>query len=93
MSNIPRARKLLEDVLDELTGREYYAVKEALSLMHRQPPVRKTPPRSRPMTWELRQEISEYIEDHPSMSNQEIAVEFEVNAGRISEIANASARD
>jgi hypothetical protein len=60
--------------------------------MKRRPYVRKVRPRSPAATEELRQRIRAYAEAHPQQSYMEIANEFGVGIGRVSE-ALAGFRD
>lgn len=56
--------------------------------LHRQRPARKTEPKSQKMTPELAERIRLYAAARPHMSLQQIAVAFNVNAGRVSEAIN-----
>ena len=55
---------------------------------YRNPPVRKAPPRSRKMTPALAAAIRDYAARYPVASLQQIALEFRVNDGRVSEALN-----
>lgn len=70
MSDIPRARALLV---------------EALMLLDREKPVRKTAPKSQKMTEKIAEKIRLHSLVFPEHSHQEIADIFNVNPGRVSE--------
>lgn len=90
MSDIPEARRILERVLDA-GGIPIHArtnIEQALDLMKREPPVRKTEVKSVPMTPALAAQIRSYAAIHPTASNQQIGERFSVNTGRVSEALN-----
>jgi hypothetical protein len=55
-------------------------------LRRRSPTAPRAPATSTPMTSELADEIREFAEANPGTSHQDIAVVFNVNHGRISEV-------
>jgi len=55
-------------------------------LRRRSPTLPRAPATSTPMTPELADEIREFAEANPGTSHQDIAVVFNVNHGRISEV-------
>ena len=86
MSDIPRARELLIQTLDDESGQlDRELIEEALTLLWRVPPVRKAAPTSRKMTPKLGEEIRTYASKNPKAAFQDIADKFDVNPGRVSE--------
>jgi hypothetical protein len=79
---IPQVRDRLRELAVEHGIDELEVLADEL---RRRPPVRVTPPRSSPMTEELRIAIRAYWIARPNASNQEIATVFGVNPGRVSE--------
>lgn len=58
-------------------------------LWRRKPRARKGNPRDRvPMTPELKRQIIAFAKKHPKLDQQEVAIHFNVNAGRVSEITS-----
>ncbi|NEW90026.1 hypothetical protein DU475_22545 [Rhodopseudomonas sp. WA056] len=55
-------------------------------LRRRSPTAPRSPATSTPMTPELAEEIREFAEANPGTSQQDIAVVFNVNHGRVSEV-------
>lgn len=85
-TNIPRARYLLEEALADI-DRAHLRIDEALSMMTRsQTKKKRAAVSSAPMTHNLKTAIYHYYLANPTLSTQEIAVMFNVNAGRVSEI-------
>lgn len=93
-SQIPQARKALEALTvriatERIKKRQVIdAINSVIPMLKRDPATRKTTVRSRPMTWELAQEIRAYAKKHPRASHQEIGDHFKVNTGRVSEVLN-----
>ncbi len=88
MSNIPKARALLADLVNggDVSGDAARIIRGAIKLMRR---VRRKPVKakatSRKMTPELKRRIRAYAARHPRMSTQAMAAHFRVNNARISE--------
>jgi hypothetical protein len=62
------------------------AISELVHDMYRQPPTRKRAPvKVPPMSDDKQQRVAEYAKRHPNKSLHEIAAEFRVNVGRVSE--------
>jgi len=72
-STAPKEARLLLAMVEEL---------------RRRPALRKAEPSSQSMTPALKRRIRIYAMTHDEMSFQEIAVHFNVNAGRVSEALN-----
>lgn len=94
MSNIPRARAMLDTVIAALDNGEITAAETAgmlknliRPLMIRQPARRQTERRHR-LTPEKTAEIRKILRQEPDKSLQDIAQSVGVNAGRVSEILN-----
>lgn len=87
MSNIPKARALLQGVLDghELRQEVIQDISAALVLMTRNVGKRQAPRTSTPMTAELAQKLRTFALANPSKTQAEIAHLFRVNPGRVSE--------
>jgi hypothetical protein len=86
---IPEVANRIREIAKQIQG---VCPTEAVELLELVDELRRRPsaaPRARatstPMTDELAQDIRDYAEDHPGMSHQDIAVEFNVNHGRVSE--------
>lgn len=89
MSDIPRARMLLEEALgiDNLAVVKS-CIRDALALMTR-PPIasrRVAPPRSAPVTPELVFRIKRMAAASPNLSLQDLGALVGTNAGRVSEV-------
>lgn len=93
---IPEVRKQLSQAADDLrTGKRKPAQIAKLldvlvtELWRNRNPRRKTgkPVRTR-LTPELKQEIKQFVKEHPTMDFQEVGNQFNVNSGRISEIVS-----
>jgi streptomycin 6-kinase len=90
MSNIPKARRELGRIArrlraygeDDAAGRIGDVVERYL---HRRPPVRQMPIRSRPLTRRVKEKIIELAEN-TELHSAEIAAEVGVNPGRVSEV-------
>ena len=87
MSNIPKARKIINDVLEghELHPMVVSDLHDALDLMTRKVGKRQAPAKSAPMTAEMAQKVRTYARIHPTKTQAEIARLFCVNPGRVSE--------
>lgn len=91
MSNIPAARQALFDFSARLTDAE--ARSELVLIirdhLYRRPQARPSAGvRSKRITATLRDDIKRAIEVHPDAHFTEIATQFGVNPGRVSEIAH-----
>jgi hypothetical protein len=88
MADVPKAREILNDTLTKNMSLEVReGIEQALSYMYRDYSLgRKAPVKSRAITDGLRQSIKQYAATHPTLSMQDIATAFKVNAGRVSEI-------
>jgi hypothetical protein len=90
-SNIPYARTALENACAKLRSGHYETeqililLETALALMTRNPPVRRAPDKSRPVTERLVKEIKSFAAANPKAHLSEIAQRFKVNQGRVSE--------
>lgn len=89
MSNIILARQHIEQIARELTrsGERNLArrLNSALELMYRRSPARRMPTHSRSVTPEIRAQVLELAET-TDMHSAEIAVQLNLNPGRVSEI-------
>lgn len=76
--------------LDELQhGKIADEVRDVVSnLLTRDKPIRKAPPKSARLTPKLKAEIRAYAKMFPKKPIHEIAIRFEVNPGRVSEVLN-----
>lgn len=88
MANIPRAREILNDTLTKNMSLEVReGIEQALELMYRDYSLgRKAPTQSAPVTEKVRSLVKVYARTYPDMTQQQIAAEFNLNAGRVSEI-------
>lgn len=77
MTDIPRARKLLREVMSLLS--------EAHSLMIRPSPVRRAKRQAVPCTPAVARKIRAYAGRNPKMPLKRIAAKFNVDGGRVSE--------
>lgn len=90
-SNIPKARKILEDLSAEINDNYIRAsIQSALALMTRDFNGRSSVQSDR-MTDEKRQEILAALKEHPGLNRQSIAEMLGVNQGRVSETAAKAA--
>jgi hypothetical protein len=94
MSDIPGARNRLEQIAADLAAgsltpwKASRMIRSTLSLLVRSPPVRRARVRRRPVSPDLCEEIRAYAAANPGAQMFEIAVKFNVNQGRVSEILN-----
>lgn len=89
MSDIPRARELIEEALDlgTMDPEARQLIGEALELMYRERPVRRAPAKPVRLTYDVRREIHRLARTKLTMN--EIARMTGVrNQGRISEVLN-----
>lgn len=91
-TNIPEARNRLLDIASRLRngeGLRWEAANEIESivctLMIREFTGRKTPVKHRRMTNELAAEVCDFARRNANLSHEEIARQFDINAGRVSE--------
>lgn len=86
MSDVPLARRLLESLLPQLPVDAANVVSQAIALMHRRPYAKpRAPERSAPVDAEVAAAIRAYVRAHPRMSEQDVALIFRTNPGRVSE--------
>ncbi|CAB4139543.1 hypothetical protein UFOVP345_59 [uncultured Caudovirales phage] len=91
MSDIPGARDALRWCLRAIAdGRATpeslaFNIREALSKMHRKSPSRRAPTTSPPVTPEMAMAMRRRAQARPDLPMHEIASEFGVNVGRVSE--------
>lgn len=88
MSDIPRAREIIEEAIRSLpVGDPTRAqIMAALPLLVRQRPMKRAAQTSRELTLQVAVEIWRYYRDHPHASTQQIATALRVNPGRVSEV-------
>jgi hypothetical protein len=91
MSNIVRARELIEQIADNLDsgGKPQDAAQElraVLALMKRRTYVRRAPVHSNPVTPAIKAQIQALAANNPTMHESEIAAQVGVNPGRVSEV-------
>ena len=93
MSNIPKARDMLEDLIHDVcngvqhTQAELYSrLGHIKSHLYRKPPIRRADPQSAPMTPELAASIKAFAIRNKDMSFQAIGQRFNVNSGRVTEV-------
>ena len=92
MSNVPKARELLQEIADDLrtdtplTRREASdRIEDAIVLMHQRPYTHgKTRARSKSFTFDKRVEIIRKKQQYPEASLMQIATWCEVNIGCVS---------
>lgn len=92
MSNIPKARERLNAIIKELEKSRFTTqlskrLREISTLLDREPPVRKTKPKSVTMTQQVANGIKLTLKNYPSWSFQRIADHHGVNQGRVSDVA------
>lgn len=89
MRTIPQLREELTDIAIRLRAEQQGpladAIDEIVQNMHRRKSVRRAPAKQRALTEELRERIRTYAALNPSRTYMEIAGEFNVNSGRVSE--------
>ncbi|MGJ0621485.1 MAG: hypothetical protein ACR65Z_12350 [Methylocystis sp.] len=89
MSNIPEARRILKQIVEELKEKGDYETVERLieveSLLVRRPAARIAPIQSQPVTPEVRALVLKLAKTTDLQSSQ-IAAQLNVNPGRVSEI-------
>lgn len=88
MADVPRAREILTEALEfEMQDEARTLINEALELMYRDYSLgRKAPHQSAPVTDEVRSLVRVFARTYPDMTQQQIAAEFNINMGRVSEI-------
>lgn len=97
MSDIPLARKRLEDLAERLKATDPPASREILAilpLLVREPMSRRPAPvkPERKMTRQKAALILAYHSAFPEASNQDIADKFKVNPGRVSEVLQRNSK-
>ena len=92
---IPQIRERLVEIANEMEAyggklaRLYSAeIRELAYATHRQSPVRRTAVKSRRLTVGLAAAIRDYARRNPKAAMADIAREFKVNPGRVSEAMN-----
>jgi len=87
MTDIPRARSILEEVLKlELDDHARDKVEEALSLMTRSYVKQRSRSEARPVTKQIAEDVLAYYKYNPEASCKQIGNIFRINQGRVSEI-------
>jgi hypothetical protein len=81
-----RIREISTKVQSKFPAEAIELTQLADELRRRSPTLPRAPATSTPMTPELADEIREFAEANPGTSHQDIAVVFNVNHGRVSEI-------
>lgn len=92
-TDIPQARDLLKQIATDLRSGDVSKEDAAIAvewivdaLMIRSFTGRKTPTKHRKMTDEIAVYVRRCAEAHPTLSHEEIARRFDINAGRVSEV-------
>ena len=86
MANIPRAREILTEALEYKMDSEVRTrIEAAMQEMYRVYENGKAPHQSRKMTPSLAKQVIALRNANPQMTQQDIAVYFKINAGRVSE--------
>lgn len=83
--SIPEIRVRLRELAEEHGLEELHALADE---MYRRSPVRRASNRSVKLTPKLAEKIRRYARKHPSLHQRDLAQEFNVNPGRISEALN-----
>ena len=88
MADVPQARELLKQAQKyEMQDEARTLINEALGLMYRDYSLgRKAPTQSAPVTDYVRSLVKIMAKTYPDMTQQQIAAEFNLNIGRVSEI-------
>jgi hypothetical protein len=81
-----RMREISQEIREDFPSEAQELLLLADELRRRSPALPRAPATSTPMTPELADEIREFAEANPGTSHQDIAVVFNVNHGRISEV-------
>ena len=90
MSDIPRAREIIELAARMLDPDDpaRAMLQVALPMLTREAPVRRAAIQKRKMTARLKAQICAYARQNPAAHLSDIAVHFNVNQGRVSEVLN-----
>ena len=90
MSDIPRAREIIELAVQmlDLGDPARAMLQVALPMLTREVPVRRASIQKRKMTARLKTQICAYARQNPAAHLSDIAVHFNVNQGRVSEVLN-----
>ncbi|WP_202960968.1 hypothetical protein [Sphingobium sp. HDIP04] len=83
--NIPEIRNRLREIADETGFEELHSLADEL---YRNSPVGRAANSSATLTPELAEEIRKYVAEHPTLHQRDVAQEFNVNPGRVSEALN-----
>lgn len=86
MSDIPKAREIIKDVMGEVGHGQRVKLAEALALMSRKKYKPRSSIKSQSMSKSLAAQIFAHHVNNPDASAAEIAVRFNVNPGRVSEV-------
>jgi len=81
-----RMREISSQIQSSFPTEAIELIQLADELRRRSPTLPRAPATSTPMTPELAEEIREFAEANPGTSHQDIAVVFNVNHGRVSEV-------
>lgn len=87
MSNIPKARSLLNQIARDTTDKNAAKLIRRVIKQHlfREPFVRRAPATSARLTPMMKRKIRAFAEAHPMMAFQTIGEKLRVNGGRVSE--------
>jgi hypothetical protein len=90
MSDIPRAREIIELAARMMDPDDpaRAMLQVALPMLTRESPVRRASIQKRRLTARLTKQICDYARQNPAAHLSDIAVHFNVNPGRVSEVLN-----
>jgi len=86
--SIPEIRDRLREIADSSGIEELHDLADQL---YRKSPVKRAPNRSVHLTPELAEEIRKFVAENPKLHQRDVAQEFDVNPGRVSEALNYQA--
>lgn len=86
MSDIPKAREIIKDVMAQVGQSQKSQLAEALALMTRKKYKPRSSIKSQSMSKSLAAQIFAHHVNNPDASAAEIATLFNVNPGRVSEV-------
>ena len=86
--SIPEIRDRLREIADEAGIEE---LQDLADQLYRKSPVKRAPNRSAHLTPELAEEIRNFVAENPTLHQRDVAQEFDVNPGRVSEALNHQA--
>lgn len=86
-SNVPLAREMIEEAIELTSNKKVRKLlRNSLSLLHRDPYARRAAPvKSKEVNAAMAKRLRRYAFKNPRLSEQEIAVRYDINAGRVSE--------